>query len=696
MVIHFSPYYSGKAYVDYCLHRGGLFDESIDSTSGLLSRLELLLGISWPDVIDERVRITAYYEAIDKVICTEDAFYRSFQIDREEAQLPVERRHYRVSTELLAWRDALILAGWDGLAVLPKRLSLLGRAERVVRDTNCLSSGLADRWKGLCGKTEQLKESVHVRLHCPMVLIPSTVLRAISPLLEEPVDQELTSSQLDRSRCRILQFDEQTEAYEWIAKENPTPDTLVVCRDGQRLDSVLRCMGAQVAAGRTQAEAHLVVEDVRCMLDGPKHLVWLDCTGDYGFCYPYHFLSREEIETVNDIANINIHSQEKMLDAVQGHIQSCLNMVHEDITLVYAKTDLGQILPEHPIMAALLHDAKKESQLTPSTPTLEIEKQEEKDVISFVGSSELCVGRNVAIGPKTMSYSSLDKLVQSPFNYAVEKYCEMREEGDADLQTEKGNVAHKVVQLMVEAGGLNIEGLETFLQEAIEEEGNYLKLEEYRFERENFAFFLKQSITSLKEIIESQKLEIVKSEKTIEGKLDDFGPSIAKIDLLLKDQSKEDEYVIFDFKYSDSDYNPNKLQENKSVQFAFYQKIFDKCSDMGKVVAMGYYLLPLGTLFVPEGEMGSDRLSGKGIQVVPRSATALDNPLAMLKQSYDFRMKQLEEGRIEEGEGMALEGLQYNGEGVKDRFPLSADWNDKQLKSHSYGNPHIVLKNQIR
>ena len=696
MTIHYSPYFNGRTFIDYSVHGGGLFDETVERTAGLLSRLELLLGISWPTETDETGRAAAYFEVLDKAIGSDAFFSESFGIDREEEKLESDARHYRVSTELLAWRDTLILAGWDGLAELPARLALLSRAEKEIPADSIIHSGLADRWKSLSACIPGLKDSVQVILHCPEIMIPNAVMKAISPLLGKADETGMASSTGDMSRCRILKFGEQTDAYEWLATQTPSADTLVVCRDGSRLDSVLRGMGASVAAGRTQADAHHVVDDIRCMLDAPKNLVWLDCSGDLGFRYPYHFLSGEETEYLNSLSGISIPEQEPMLTSVHSHVNRCLASVPGQVTLVSADADLGQTLVEHPVIAALLHRKDQEQRLMPETPELDIPLQEEKEAISFSRTSEFELERNAAIRERHMSYSSLDQLVQHPFNYAVEKFCRMREEGEPDLQTEEGNVAHALVQLMVEAGGLTLSGFDTFLEKAIQQEGNYLKQEEYRFEREDFSFILKKSIASLRQIIESQDLEIVASEKEIEGELPVFGKCVAKIDLLLRDRRDKDAYVIFDFKYSRSDYNPRKLEENKSVQFAFYKEIFDTCSGMGKAVAMGYYLLPLGKLFVPEGRLGSDRLAGEGIQTVPLSPTALSDPLELLRRSYRYRMEQLGRGIIEEGEGLPMAGLAYNGEDAESRFPLEPAWDDKESKSGSYGNPHIVLKNQIR
>ena len=173
--------------------------------------------------------------------------------------------------------------------------------------------------------------------------------------------------------------------------------------------------------------------------------------------------------------------------------------------------------------------------------------------------------------------------------------------------------------------------------------------------------------------------------------------------MLLKD--KEGNSYIFDFKFSRSDRYSQKLEQNKSVQFVFYEEIFEQWNKQekkhGPLRAMGYYLFPLGTLFVPEGEKGSKWLKGKHVQAVPQDDKEhLKDALQALRNSYEYRMEELASGKIEEGESMELSDLEYHNEAnnpeTREMFPLETEYNKEHLKGKPYSPKHIVLKGQIR
>lgn len=72
MKIHYSPCFNGRTFFYYSVHGGGLFDEPVESTAGLLTRHELLLGISWPSLTDESSRAAAYFEVLDNAIGSDE------------------------------------------------------------------------------------------------------------------------------------------------------------------------------------------------------------------------------------------------------------------------------------------------------------------------------------------------------------------------------------------------------------------------------------------------------------------------------------------------------------------------------------------------------------------------------------------------------------------------------------------------
>lgn len=709
MKIHYSPYFNGHAYIDYKSRKKGMLGECVESTSGLLSRLELICGLSYPDSdSEEQLRRLAYYEVLNAAAKETGIMEKSVANDAPETD---PRRNLRVTTELLSWRDSLILAGWDRKEQLPEgKLRLLQKAEQKLDQHSLVYRGVADRWLDLEEKLPLLQQAgIEIVCYCPKGLIPVRIAQLIDNLKGEWRCEYQQQEILQKEHCQVYEFEERYQAFEWLAIQPRVEGQMVVCADGERLDHVLRRFGEPIASGeKTQEKCHLVADDVRCRLDVPESLIWLDCNGDYGYRYPYGFLSFEEKKALP----YEIMSEQTALGLIDQHIVHLLNEIQGNVVLVSSKADRGELLTEHPMAASLLYVGEEEKRLKKITPKIEIKTQASKPEKTFEAhiayklppdkSLEEPLPQSAIIKQPTMSYSALDTLINHPFDFVMEKQAGLKEPyHDTDLSTERGNVAHRVVQLMVDKGGITLATFDSILQKALEDKGDLLLQPENAFELEEFTFILHNSIGVLEDIIKEQGLTVVASEYRVPQLASDeertyvdfdvFGQSSAELDLLLK--YKEGEYVIFDFKYSTSkSYYPSLLETNKSVQFEFYKEIFRRHSEKykGQVKAYGYYLFPLCTLFVPEGSP----LKGQNIEEVSLGKEALTDPFVRMEKSYKFRMEQLEKGQIEEAEHMPLEEIDYCQD--TELFPLKPEYNDKKLKAGPYAPCHVVLKNQIR
>lgn len=498
--------------------------------------------------------------------------------------------------------------------------------------------------------------------------------------------------------------EETYQAYEWLAMQTPRQDTVVICNDAARLDQILRSMAKAEAGEKPQVGSHRVVSDLRCMLTVPKRLVWLDCQGGYGLRYGYDFLSRSDIAHWPGLA-----TEEQMLAAVHGHLVRMLNGADECL-LIAARRDVGQPLTEHPMVAALTHSSVP---LVPQELEVKIPLQKtQHSEIRFTPQFAYQLPNGmVHCEDKVVSYSTLDHLIDFPFNYAMESVAHLPEPRTKNaLAIIKGNVAHKLTELMVnEHHCIDLSLYDKLSEQAIQTMGRDLLRPEYRFELEEFHASMQESLRILAQIIEANHLTLVEDEYKLGWEtpvqLDIFGDSKASIDLLLRDE-RDGRYVIFDFKYSMSEDNYKEmLRKNRSLQFAFYKEIFDRCSTLGEVKAMGYYLFPLSTLFVPEGTMGSDHLKGENIEAVPledaeqvSTTNAFEDLLSHMRASYEVRIAELKRGYIEEAEGMPLSKIPYCDHIAKgeELVPLSHKYKDDKSKGTPYAPVHRVMKNQIR
>ena len=709
MKIHYSPYFNGHAFIDYPKHGNILFGECLDSTAGILNRLELICGIPRPEV-DAELRSMAYLKALRLALDKDDPIFKSLSNDDPD------QRRLKVSTELLNWRDTLILAGWDRQASLPGKLWSISHTEEYMRqkpssDWTLVPRGEADRWLELSAMTDLLKAAdLQILVHCPSSLLPPLILKVLKAT--EHADllcEDLHELTVAPDHYELLQTKELYQAYEWLATQKPDPQRMVVCRDQQRLDNVLRHFSQPDAGPGAQVGSHQVTDDVRCQLDAPHSLVWLDCNGDYGLQYPYGFVSVTEARELY-LMGLNIVPEQQMLTTIHAHLIALLSAVEGKVTLLSSRFDNGNALAQHPIMATLLQQygpsagvhgkAPLEVSYEDQLPHRQLQSQRFEPQLRYELGTDI---RRDAV----MSYTELDRLIQYPFQFAIERLAALWEpHEDKDLHTEQGELAHKVVELMV-SDHHELRPAETadYLDKALQQKYYAMALPENRFELENLKHTIQDSLEVLQQIIHDRSLEIVASEYAIperdqDGKvsgsveLQGFGQGKAFIDLLLRDKHDGD-YVIFDFKYSRSNTTyEQKLQENLSIQFAFYEYIFNSHNPLGKgkVKAMGYYLFPRKTLYVPEGHMGNNYQQVDNIQIVPLSRTALPDLLEAMKQSYTFRMQQFASGIVEEGEKMPIRNLDYQVDG-QTLVPIQEE---KGNKKAPYVANHIVLKNQIR
>lgn len=147
----------------------------------LLQWLESRLGLSGYPENTDYLRIELYRQALLQWRETggDDPFYEtSFEADR-----------FATAEALLAWRDELLLAGWDFVpaADCPQRLVTLSRVEQIFRqkldnpDWGGAATGFADRWEQVFRWQKQCPLAIEkVCLYEPEPLLPVYLRRLLS------------------------------------------------------------------------------------------------------------------------------------------------------------------------------------------------------------------------------------------------------------------------------------------------------------------------------------------------------------------------------------------------------------------------------------------------------------------------------------------------------------------------------------
>ncbi|MGL5691708.1 MAG: PD-(D/E)XK nuclease family protein [Bacteroidales bacterium] len=275
MKILFSPFFSSDSYA-LSSQQPILFDVAISGETELLSTLELFLGIHIPKA-DKLKREIEYYKAVKAVICqkTVSAFKQSFTID------PLG-----TSRCFLKWRDALSLCGWNKkIGFTSERLSLLCEIDQLFD-----IPGYGDRWQTIIQKLEnchldnQLKEisvlypasvlsphlstifellqkqgvSITYKDYIPELSPGSTNLERIRYAFLSDTTEPIQINQSDNSSFRILEFETDTQANEWIATQPREKWDVLINRNNKAFDDTQYLMGNQ-SSGSSTSDSHTQV-----------------------------------------------------------------------------------------------------------------------------------------------------------------------------------------------------------------------------------------------------------------------------------------------------------------------------------------------------------------------------------------------------------------------------------------------------
>lgn len=231
MIIIYSPFYDGDTYLGDSPKSIG---ETYVGNMGLLHQLELRAGIHQEPRSDNE-REAEYYKAMTKHIIG-TMFEKSAEID------PLA-----VAAKLLQWRDALIMAGWNGMCDNSEanKIAVLARIE-----PNFKATGNADRWKHISeayDKNNYLSECVEsIQVDCPWSELPYLIQHTLKCIEEKGTKIELTVDKnasiptLNLEHIKLVKFDDVNDAYEWFAQIDKLPEgTAVINRDNARLNHTL-------------------------------------------------------------------------------------------------------------------------------------------------------------------------------------------------------------------------------------------------------------------------------------------------------------------------------------------------------------------------------------------------------------------------------------------------------------------------
>ena len=415
-----------------------------------------------------------------------------------------------------------------------------------------------------------------------------------------------------------------------------------------------------------QAEAGSlnVINDIRSMVKPAKTLIWLDCQQEDTESDPYDFLSEEEREYLEshdaEIPDFSQHLEYARYEKIYKLNQAA------QVILVKSSYDGTTRLGEHSIVAEANYlSGKKLPKVNPKELfPLKMIQKETGSIDQFNPELAYEIGEIKYNGRKE-SNTSIDTLVNFPFNYVMDYVALLPSPDDEQLKnphTTIGLVAHHFFQHIIEDGQHDTSKMRKLVEEefdqrletAIDVTGLILRLDENATALNNFRSHLRESMLALFDIMEMLALTAVgceidypeKKDDTLE--LEEIGRFGARIDFVLKNES--DQYVIFDFKWSYSNRFADKLKDDLSIQLDLYRQTVETTYPGKTVAGVGYYMMPKKQLVTADFDEIPNKNLIKHIEK-PVATVKLDKKI---QHSYDFRMKEILKGHIEEAETMDI------------------------------------------
>lgn len=430
------------------------------------------------------------------------------------------------------------------------------------------------------------------------------------------------------------------------------------------VQSIYRPMNYSVQ--QTEKGAFKVVGDIREMAQPADEVIWLDCQEEDQERDPYDFLSHDE-QCYLKGRGVVLPDFRKHLQVVRSERLRKINEVIGRVTLVKSAYDGTTRLGEHSLIAevrqcyqAIPHQTQEELPIVKKEDILESVtfETESKDVEKFEPSVAYELG-NLHIPDRKESNTSVDTLINYPFDYVMQYVAKLYQPGEDQVNNTfvtLGLVAHYFFEHIIKDAKGNLDDIRQkadneFTQrfnEAVDATGLILRLPENASDLKNFTRHLKESIIALTDIMEQLQLTPVGCEIDLpeEGKilelpvLGNFG---ARIDLLLTDTNGD--YVVFDFKWSYSKKYEEKLKDNISIQLDLYRSAVAETYKDRHVKGVGYYLMPRKQLLTCD----FNEINGSNL-VKHIESEDTDDLSQKIKNSFKYRMEELQRGHIEEAE----------------------------------------------
>lgn len=430
----------------------------------------------------------------------------------------------------------------------------------------------------------------------------------------------------------------------------------------------------QATLSKEQRNSTPVISHPGQLISVPDTLIWLDFYGHDVKPVYYDFLNDYEFSGLIG-KKVSLWEKEKQTAVSFEVFKKGLELTGKRLVLIRVDLEKDELTREHPLHSWLRASLSGLEELTfrplmDWSATEYISKGlEVPDYIELqaVGLPQKRYYHNISNGNmiklrKQESYSSLSKLVDSPFDWAFEYGAGIwpgKVLNPENTSTQFGNVAHGFIEELLKLSDKDIGNARIIVEDRYNElldemtasYGAVLLLEQYRFDYMNFSQKLFDSVNALLDLIEGEALRVVGMEVDTRGELeflDGLGFS-GFIDLLL--ENEQGEKVILDLKYSRSDERfRSMISDGRAIQLALYKAL---------QVSKGEIVAKLGFFSLAEGRVISSYLFDTEDAINVGDAPQEEEVLESLERSVKFRLNEFSNGILEQGEGMRADELAY-------------------------------------
>ena len=469
--------------------------------------------------------------------------------------------------------------------------------------------------------------------------------------------------------------------------------------DGQLLQGWISSIRIDASIRNTEAQVGSfdVVGHPAALVDPVDRAVWVDCVGMPDLHYDLEFLGPDERKGL-ERQGVRVWNRTEEMKVELELIRRGVGQVRRELILITPESDRGARLEEHPIV-----DDLRGKELEPFPVKTDTVPVELPPICRKVPEFRITAGK---IAPReTESATSLELLIQRPFDYVMQYAARLRPGGVRELDELnliEGRVAHRTLELIVRqtAGDRNAmagiivrrEDFDRHFLEAVRKCGMGLLLARHAIERKALQERLHNALSALMQILPRYDLRIEGVEQETSAPLSDTGKPLltARVDLLLRDSAGNP--VIFDLKWSRSKKRYEALiREGRDLQLRVYDHAVS-CNLGRPVAATGYFLLGRGQLLSAD----LPDLQGYAKHVDAPRTTA--EAMARIRAGYKRRYEEFRDGLIEEGEGLPVGQLPYAWANDPERlWPLLTEKNAGSIKQiDPYDNAYRIFKGTLK